>query len=208
MKIKLYFLWLFQMGLSVMGKAQPIVAESFVGINHYKYQHMFMRPFLPQGRFGYFNSSSLQFFYDSKRQTEAMTQSYITYKLSPVFTAGAGTFYATGAGFRPSLALQVAQRKNDFFYLFFPRVDYQKSVSFELMTLMEYRPKITEGLHFYSRLNAMCNYGPHHNRSFQNVVVGIDWKNTQVGVGLTLDEWGEEIQMQRNWGILFKKEFL
>ena len=205
MKNSLFLFFLFQFSFNICN-SQPIVAEGFVGANNYKYQHMLLRYFSAETRFGYFNSSSLQVFNRGKRSSEAMTQSYIIYKLSSFFNLGAGTFYATGAGFRPSVTLQFAHKTNDFFYVFSPRVDYNRQVAGELMILIEYRPSIAGSVHLYTRLNAMSNYGRSHNRSFQNLVVGVDWKNTQFGIGIMFDEWGKTFEVERNWGFLLKKE--
>ena len=75
------------------------------------------------------------------------------------------------------------------------------------MLLAEYRPNIVRDLHFYSKLQMMSNYGSHHNRSYQNIRVGLGISQTQFGIALNVDEFGSEKTTTRNLGPFLRHEF-
>ncbi len=72
--------------------AQPIPLEAVAGHRYYWYQQVVARGFSEQSRFGFFHTSSLHVYYDEAQTDEVMTQSYLTYRLSPGITAALGTF--------------------------------------------------------------------------------------------------------------------
>lgn len=186
--------------------AQPIPLEGVAGHRYYWYQQVVARGFSGQSRFGFFHTSSLHVYYDEAQTDEVMTQSYLTYRVSPGITAALGTFYATGAGFTPAFALQFLKRLPHLTLLAVPRVDLWRKATYEIMAQAEYTPPLGERVHLYTRLQVMSNHGPRgHNRSYQNVRAGLHLKTFGFGLALNVDEYGRETGPATNLGVFLRK---
>lgn len=189
-----------------LASAQPIPIEIMAGNRNAWYQHVLSRPFSQQSHWGYFHTSSLHAFYDHTPD-ELMSQSYLTYSVTPWMKGAVGSFYATAPGFKPSAALQFAKRGNHYFLLAVPRIDLITSPSYDMMVMFEYTPHITPGLSFYSRTQIMENYtGTTHNRSYQNIRLGLSVKGIQTGVAANFDAYGPNKNYYSNIGLFIKKD--
>jgi hypothetical protein len=194
------------MAYTLVAFSQPVPVEVMAGSKYYWYQHSVARQFSPQSKVGFFHVSSLHMFYEKHQVDEIMSQSYLTYSVSHGIALAAGSFYATGAGFSPSLALQLVKKTDDLLILLVPRVDLKRNRSYEAMAMMEYRPMFTEKIGFYSRIQLMSNFAAHHNRSYQNFRIGISIRNIQAGFALNLDEYGKETKTLHNFGLFVRTE--
>ncbi len=191
---------------SVLAFSQSIPIEAMVGSENYWYQHSVFRQFTPRSKLAFFHVSSLHVFYDEHKVDEIMSQSYLTYRLTPGVNLALGSFYATGPGFSPSLALQMMKKTDDLLVLVVPRVDLMKNATYEVMALAEYRPMLTEKIGIYSRVQLMSNYGAYHNRSYQNFRAGLSINKVQFGLALNLDEYGRETHTRHNVGLFIRTE--
>lgn len=191
----------------IVALSQPIPIEGMIGQENYWYQHVLVRNFSSTSKAGFFHVSSLHAFYDDYKTDEIMSQSYITYRVTPGIVAAIGTFYATGPGLSPSLAVQLSKKSKDVFLMIVPRIDIQKNGSYEAMGLVEYRPILFRSVSLYSRLQAMSNFTDDtHNRSYQNFRIGLDVKRVQFGFALNIDEYGKESKTRHNSGIFIRTE--
>jgi hypothetical protein len=186
--------------------AQVIPVEIMSGNKNYLYQHYFSKK-IDESNFSFFHTSSLYAYYNQDGKSEIMSQSYITYGLSPNIKVALGTFYASKPGFKPAAAIHLIKKTKNAFVMLVPRIDLWKDMSAEAMMLLEYRPVIYQQINFYSKVQMMSNYGPHHNRSYQNFRAGLDIKSTQFGFALNVDEFGKETVTSRNWGLFLRHEF-
>jgi hypothetical protein len=210
MKVRILFLRLIAVILFTVinfaANAQSANIEAMAGNNNYLFQNTFNARF-KDSNFGFFNTSSLYFYYHPE-QTEVMTQSYLSYKAFPWLTIAAGTFFASAPGFKTSMALQFSKKSKDLFLLIVPRMDVWRDPNFEVMTLLEYRPEITSKVRFYSRAQFMLNQSAlQHNRSYENVRMGIQVGNAQVGFAFNRDHYGSERLTAHNIGIFIRHEF-
>ena len=201
-----YIFLIFLLVDSVMALAQAVPIEVTVGTENYWYQHSVFRQFSPKSKFGFFHVSSLHVLYDDHKVDEIMSQAYLTYSLRPGINIALGSFYATGPGFSPSLAVQLLKKSKDLLILAVPRVDLMKNATYEVMALAEYRPRLTEKVGIYSRVQLMSNYGTYHNRSYQNFRLGLSVNQVQFGAALNLDEYGKETKTLHNIGLFFRTE--
>lgn len=185
--------------------AQPVPVEVMVGNKNYLYQHSFSKK-IDESSFAFFHTSSLYAYYNQDGKTEIMSQSYITYGLNANLKVAVGTFYASKPGFKPAAAIHLIKKTSDFLFMLVPRIDLCKNASAEAMMLVEYRPVIFKQVNFYSKVQVMSNYGPRHNRSYQNFRVGLAITDTQFGFALNVDEFGNETVTSRNWGFFLRHE--
>lgn len=187
--------------------AQPVPLEVVVGKQNYWYQHVFVKEHPRQARIGFFHVSSLYAFYEREKVDELMSQSYATYDLVKGVSAAVGTFYATGPGFTPSLAIQFFKQHNDLTLMAVPRIDLKKSGAHEMMAFIQYRPQLFRTVRLYSRIQAMSSFTKSvHNRSYQTFRVGLHVNNVQFGFAYSADEYGSEKTTRHNAGIFLRTE--
>ena len=202
MKIILPLLTLFC--ITNLVEAQYMGAEVMVGNKNYWYQHALYLP-IHKSRFSISHSSSMHLMYQEKDKNEVMSQSYVTYPLTSFLRAAVGTFYATKPGISPALALQFGLSQKHVKLLVVPRIDLKNNGSVEVMTLLEYTLPINDQFNFYSKVQAMTNYGPYnHNRSYQNFRLGLRTQKTTFGLALNVDERGSEKETLHSWGVFLR----
>lgn len=184
--------------------AQSIPVEIFSGHLAYRYQHSFSGQI--SNRLGISHSSTLLESYTEK-ETEIMTQSYLTLSLGKNVKLGLGTFYASAPGFSPSLNVQFMQKKSNWMWIIVPRIDLKEKPSYDVMTMLEYRPQLTQTLKLYSRIQLMENFtGTTHNRGYNHIRVGIDVKKIQLGLASGLESYGKKYECWENYGLFFRTE--
>lgn len=189
-------------------QAQHFTAEVMAGDRNYYYAHSLNQPFESNKRFSFSHVSSLHSLYVEKQKNELMSQTYLSYGLTKHFRLAAGTFYASKPGISASLALQSSFQVQYLRALIVPRIDLKHGGSYELMALVDYDVPITEKFLLHIRTQVMGNYTQSiHNRSYQNVRIGLKRSHSAFGIALNVDERGAEKQKQCNWGFFFRHEF-
>jgi len=207
MRVRGFLLFIGMIVAVISGVAQPTTVEVLVGKKNYWYQHVFAKNFR-NSKVGFFHVSSLYAFYDKNRKEEIMSQSYLTYPIVPGIKLAFGSFYANAPGFSPSLALQFYKKVNDLSILLVPRADIASaSPAMETMFLMEFRPRLSETVALYARVQAMTSLvNSRHARSYQSFRVGLDIKQFQFGLALSVDEYGSEATTNHNAGVYLRTE--
>ncbi|WP_333877907.1 hypothetical protein [Flavobacterium sp.] len=184
--------------------AQSIPVEVFSGHWAYRYQHNFSGQI--NNRLGISHSSTLLESYTEK-ETEIMTQSYLTLSLGKNVKLGLGTFYASVPGFSPSLNLQFMQKKSNWMWIIVPRIDLKEKPSYDVMAMLECRPQLSQTLRLYTRIQLMENFtGSIHNRGYNHIRVGIDLKKIQLGLASGLESYGKKYEVRDNYGLFFRSE--
>ena len=187
--------------------AQPLPVEISATHRAVWYQQLISRKMSKNSAWGFFSVSSWQKSYDIGSKAELMTQSYLSYQVHARVTITAGVHYTHVTDWRPSLAVQLNKKWKHAWILLVPRTDIWRIPAFELMALYEYRPPITENIGLYSRIQIMSSVGASsHNRSYQHLRIGLDFKHFQTGLSLHLDEYGDNLIPVKSYGIFFRKE--
>lgn len=200
------FLGFFLLALSVLMKGQTIPVELMVGHSSAWYQHTYSRNYT-DSRLGFFNTSSVLRPHESEYRTELMSQSYLTIRWRRSVKAGLGLFYASVPGLRPSFNLQFFFKFKNGYAVLVPRVDLCFAPSHDLMFLTEYMPPLSKTLSLHVKFQTMLNYsGLRHNRSYQNIRLGIQKQGWQTGIALNLDAFGSECVYRQSLGIYVKKD--
>ncbi len=189
-------------------QAQRFNTELMAGNLNYYYAHSLSLPFKDNKRFSLSHASSLHSLYEEKQKNELMSQTYLSYGLSKHFSLAVGTFYASKPGISASLALQSSFQVQYLRALIVPRIDLKQGGSYELMMLLDYDVPISEKFMLHLRTQLMSNYTESiHNRSYQNVRIGLKLGQAAFGLALNADERGAEKQQQFNWGVFFRHDF-
>jgi hypothetical protein len=193
--------------------AQPFTAEAMAGNDYLFYQHLVVKKFSAQSRFGLMHIANVITRYQPDpakggKPHELMNQAYLTTSISKSVTLLTGLFYNNVTGTRAAIGLQYARPFKNGLFVTVPRADLEHHGSVELMCMLEYRPTLGKNLKLYTRLQVMSNYGAyHHNRSYQRFRLGVSLRHLQVGLGMNLDEYGRAPETRVNAGFFIRKEF-
>lgn len=202
------FLLLIQGG-AVIGQSMQM--EAMGGNSYLFYQHNLSKQFFGS-RFGVKHIASMVGWYNNKVETggkshEIMNQVYLTAKLNSYFTLMGGTFFTAVTGMRGSCAVQFAVKRPNLIIIVTPRADIIEKSAFDVFSLVEYSPYITDSISLYTRFQSMFNFGPQsHNRSYQQLRLGLVKKKTQLGIALNLDQYGERMDLYYNLGFFIRKD--
>lgn len=211
--MRIILLLIILIGLHKTTAAQNFAAEIMPGNNYFFYQHLLSQKWNANAKSGIVHITNISNWYQHNSakggmNNELMNQVYLTHQLNPQFTVMGGLFFSNATGIKPALALQYAQRFNDWFVVVVPRMDLSNKGSFELMGMLEYEPQLSAKLKLYSRFQIMSNAGPfHHNRSYQHVRLGVHVKKFQTGIAVNINEYGYPAKVKVNTGLFLRKLF-
>lgn len=201
---RVYFL-MFLILASVGTYGQSLSVDAMAGSRNYWYQHVLSQP-IQSSDWGFFNVSSLNGFGQAQKD-ELMSQSYITYSVIKGIKLGAGTFYSTVPGFKASANIQLLLKGKNYTVIVIPRIDVNSYPSYDCMSQIEYVPSLTNKIKLYTRIQTLFNYTQlQHNRSYQYVRLGIDYKQTQLGLALNNDVYGSKKISFLNIGVFVRKD--
>lgn len=192
-------------------KAQFTPVEMMIGDKYLHYQHSFHRKFNTTSKFGWTHIATIMRQYLIKpekggRPNEIMNQVYLTTQLSNKFMLLGGLFFTPVTDMKISFAGQYLYRTKKLLLIVNPRFDMGEKFTYELFGLAEIRPAITNDLHLYSRFQFMTNHSTSgHNRSYQQLRLGLETKKVQLGLGTTLDQYGLALTCTSNTGIFIRK---
>lgn len=187
--------------------------EFMLGVRNLGYQHAFTKNAGKESRFGITHIASVLVPLKlteggGKSANEVMNQGYLRFRINKFLSINAGGFYANSNGLRPSVALGYIFTGPQLLMLMQPRVDITKSPSFELFGLVEWRPILSKHLLGYTRLQFMSNHGnSSHNRSYQQLRVGLEVRSVQFGIGFQADEYGRNFSTRYNTGLFIRRQF-
>jgi hypothetical protein len=117
-----------------------------------------------------------------------------------------GVAYSSG-GFDPTAGLQYVYSGRKFFFLFAPRVNIESDPSYDFMTILQFKPSISDNFKFYSRIQALNVFNSSGNiKSYQWLRIGLEIKGVQFGLAADFDEYGPNPSVTNNLGIFLRKE--
>lgn len=191
----------------VSGWAQ-IPVEISAGHASYYYQHSFAAKFKAEQPFGFFHTSSVLIPYDKNRGNEIMSQSYVSYTLSDLWTSGIGSIFTPLNRVRPSVFLQYFKKGKNTSILVYPRADLWSDPNLELMGFVEYKGMDRQNFNLYARLQCMTTWNSkEHVRSYQYIRGGVSLDDVQFGLAANLDQYGSFATSYSSIGLFVRKEF-
>lgn len=191
--------------------AQHAPVEIMAGHQYFNYQHAIHRKLHVNSRFGWTHITNLMRRYVNRpekggRPNEIMNQVYFTTNFSNQFMVMGGLFFTPVTDMKISFAGQYAYHTKTLSLIVNPRFDLGEKFTYELFGLFEFRPVIAPVLHLYSRIQFMTNHSAEgHNRSYQQIRIGIERNKTQFGIGSTFDQYGTRMISTGNTGIFIRK---
>jgi hypothetical protein len=191
-------------GISI--KAQPIPVELMFGNKYGSVNLSLSRNFSQTSKFGFFHMNTVQFDYKDDAKNSFILQDLAYYEIIKNLRVTGGVAYSKG-GFDPTAGFQYVYSGKKFLFLFAPRVNIESDPSYDMMTILQYKPQINDNLKLFTRVQMLNLFSSEGNiRSYQWMRVGLETKGIQFGLAANLDEYGPNPSVESNFGVFLRKE--
>jgi hypothetical protein len=188
--------------------AQKLPFEVLVGHKAINTQFIINKKFSDTSKFGVFGVINFNMPYDKQNLVYKyhIVQANIFYSLTKNVSVFAGGFtnpkdHGGSLGIRGMFAF-----KNGMFFIS-NRNSILTNYSSEFLVMTEFRPKLSEMLNLYTRLQIMTETNfTEFKRNFQMLRLGLGYKQFQFGLGATFDQFGNKPIKEENFGFFARAE--
>lgn len=204
----LFFLFV---GLIAKGqefKEVPIPVELTVGNNRLGLQTIINKYFPESKKFSFFSVTNLERQQKSEtNNSDFINNSQISFNLKKGFGISAGINITKFSGFAPTIGVQYVLSNAKWLLILTPNYIFSVDRNFSLLTLLEFKPKISNRLKMYSRFQSFYNQNiksATHERSYMQLRLGLDYKKYQSGLAANLDYFGTTKIFKSNYGVFIR----
>jgi len=187
-------------------KAQPIPVELMFGDKYGSVNVVLNKKFSQTSRLGFFHMNTVLFDYDEKAKNSFILQDLATVETFKNLKVTGGVAYSK-AGLEPTAGLQYFYAGKKVFFLFAPRVNIESEPSYDIMTIFQVKPELTEKLKLVARVQMLNVFDKTGNiKSYQWLRLGLEVKEIQFGLAANFDEFGPNPSVEMNTGVFIRKE--
>lgn len=191
---------------NLKGNAQPIPVELMLGQKYGTINLVFNRSFSQNSRLGFFHMNTVQFDFRDKSKNSFILQDLVYVETLKNLRVAGGVAYSNG-GFDPTAGLQYIYGGKKLFFLCAPRINIESDPSYDIMTILQYKPEINDHIRLYTRLQMLNLFNSGGNiKSYQWMRLGLEVKGIQFGLAADLDEYGPDPSITSNFGVFIRKE--
>ena len=189
-----------------LAKAQPAPIELMIGHKYGTVNLIYDRHFSQNSRFGLFHMNTVQFDFKNKMYNSFILQDQLYFELISNFRIAGGVVYSNG-GFNTTAGLQYVYGGKKLFFLCAPRINIKNNPSYDLMTIIQYKPEINDRLKLYTRFELLHLFDSGGNiKSYQWIRLGLEINGIQFGLAADFDEYGPSPSTKSNFGVFIRKE--
>jgi hypothetical protein len=184
-------------------KKPPINTDILLSNRGMTFQMIINKNFQTIPKLGFFSVTNLVGEWNTNQVNDYMTQASLTFEIAKGFKLSSGFHLTPVTGIRPSAGLIYSFANQNWLVVSNPRVDLAKDVNVEELLLVEYKPKINDKLHFYSRIQCLYGYNTsshEHSRSYVNTRAGITYREFSFGAGTNIDYYGPMKHNENSFG--------
>ena len=192
----------------LIAQKAPLPVEVMAGNNRANLLIIINRPIDAAGKFNFFNVTvGAADYQNTPSETEIVLNNSITYALGKAFSAASGLQWHYKLGFVPTLGFQFLKASPDYLIVVFPTLNFKPGYAFETVALAEYKPKLSDKLRLYTRLQGLLvrdiEVGT-HARSGTSLRAGLTFDKFTVGLGSNFDAYGPMKFEKSNHGLFFQ----
>jgi hypothetical protein len=199
-------IFLFLILNTVIIKAQPSPIELTVGHKYGSVNFAFNKNFSQGSRLGFFHMNTVQFSYKDDSQNSFILQDLIYVETIKNLRVATGIAYSKG-GFNPTAGLQYIYSGKKVMVLIAPRINIESDPSYDIMTILQYKPAINDRLKLFTRVQMLNVFGSEGNiKSYQWFRLGLEIKGIQFGLAANMDENGPNPSIETNFGVFVRKD--
>ncbi len=186
--------------------AQPIPVELMMGNKYGTVNVSLNRNFSQTSRFGFFHMNTVQFDYKNNLNNSFLLQDLLYVETIKNLRVAAGVAYSKG-GFNTTAGLQYVYSGKQLLFLCAPRVNIESDPTYDIMTIIQYKPDINESIKLYTRVQMLNLFNSNGNiKSYQWIRLGLEIKGIQFGLAANLDEYGPNPSIDSSFGLFLRKE--
>ena len=189
----------------------PLPVEVVFGNNRFNLQTLINRRFTPASRFSFLSVTSFASAYDNTlNNRDFITNSQVGYEVYKNFGLAVGMSMNANAGFTPVAGIEYVRVRPSLLLVLTPNMHLTHDHNFEGLTVVEWKPALSRDWRLYSRFQALYNYNAQekeHERSYINLRLGSQWKQTILGLAANFDWYGPEKLEKDNYGLFIRYLF-
>jgi len=187
-------------------KAQPIPVELMMGNKYGTVNLSLNRNFSQNSKLGIFHMNTVQFNYKDELKNSFLLQDLVYLETFKNLRIAAGVVYSKG-GFNTTAGLQYVYSDEKLVFLCAPRVNLESDISYDVMTIVQYKPEINNNIKFFTRVQMLNLFNSEGNiKSYQWMRLGLEIKGIQLGLAANLDEYGLNPSVESCFGVFLRKE--
>ena len=190
------------------GKAlgQPAPFEVMMGHQAAWSKLIVNKPLSEGSRFGFVHLGKLTYDYQ-ENQTDIVSLNVLSYELFAGGRIVGGNLYISGSGLRGTTGLLLLGGSPRLFRLMMVRVVVEQDPALSALTMLQYKPKLTEHLNGYAYAESTTiATASGHEFSFQEIRLGLALGNSQFGLALDLSESSPGPTVEANFGVFVRQE--
>jgi hypothetical protein len=192
--------------LAFFSKAQPIPVEFVSGHRYVVFDVNLTKKFSPTSKWGFFHMNTIQAYYQEKEKNSFIIQDLLFFEALKNFRLAGGAFYGK-PGFNPTIGFQYNPVGKKTVFLFAPRINLTSELSYDFMTIFQYKTPINSKLQFFGRFKMLNLFDANaHIKSYQWIRLGLEARKFQFGLAANIDEMGPEPIVESNFGVFVRKE--
>ncbi|OJJ15516.1 hypothetical protein BKI52_37145 [marine bacterium AO1-C] len=182
---------------SITKSQAPTPVEIFAGHRALSYQHVLSKDI---GRFNFFNVAAFDAEYGTSPKNDFVISSFFSYQLGKGFSLGiGGEIQPPGANF--IVGAQYVYASNQWLLVLFPSVTLQQASQFAQLSLLEFRPKISQGIRGYFRAQVLVSTNfITYDRGYQQFRLGLQINQVQFGLAANYDQFASNTRTTTNYG--------
>jgi len=122
------------------------------------------------------------------------------------FRITGGAFYG-GHSFSPTAGFQFVKKYKSFFILVAPRINIEHDPAYDIISIIQYTPKLSEKMNLYTSLKYLKVFDSGGNiKSNPEFKLGLEMKSYQFGLAAALIRQGPQPENEYNFGVFVVRE--
>ena len=189
----------------------PSPVELNIGNNRFGLQFLMNKHFAPTSKFSFLSVTSYESTYNNDiNNLDFINNSQVAYEIYKGFGIATGLSVNRISGLTPIAGLEYVLANQEILLVLTPTYHLSKSKNIEGLALIEYKPKLSETVKLYSRIQTLYNHNSeenHHERSYIQFRLGVGISNFQFGLATNLDYYGSAKILKENYGVFLRHNF-
>jgi hypothetical protein len=187
---------------------KPIPIELVLGNKRIGLQSIINKNLPESKRFSFFSVTNLESDYSQNAEgLDFINNSQISFEIYKGFGVSSGTNINKVTGLSPTLGLQYVFANPKWLFVLTPNLIFSSGNTASFLSIIEYKPKLTDQLKLYSRVQGLYNHNiksSSHERSYLQLRIGLEYKKYQFGLASNLDYFGPNHSFRDNYGVFVR----
>lgn len=189
----------------------PLPVEVMAGNQQLILQTVVNKKFAHDSRFAFFNLTTFGADYRNEpAKNNYLTSAALKFELLSHFSVFGGLNMNSTVGFRPTGGLDYVFTNPTWLVVAEQSIDLTETHNLQSIALVEFKPRLTEQLALYSRVQGLYNYNTQeqaHDLSYLYLRLGLSYRTVGFGLAANLSRFGPFKVLKENYGVFLRKEF-